>query len=179
MENFELLEKDLLSISEGRIIKGKNNPVLGIIFFVLGVLISYLSTIDIIAIDGLKIFAFSVGFVLLIYGIIKMFVRGDFFVDTVSNLKLQKEELYFDISDFEKIMSCYREKKFSKINNLKKANQSAGVLLTIYGTPDGTLYYSQVSKFVPYQYVAVTPSVVHTENENVELLTLITNYKRK
>ena len=76
-------------------------------------------------------------------------------------------------------MSCYREKKFSKINNLKKANQSAGVLLTIYGTPDGTLYYSQVSKFVPYQYVAVTPSVVHTENENVELLTLITNYKRK
>ena len=125
MENFELLEKDLLSISEGRIIKGKKNPVLGIIFFVLGVLISYLSTIDIIAIDGLKIFAFSVGFVLLIYGIIKMFVRGDFFVDTVSNLKLQKEELYFDISDFEKIMSCYRAQNSRFSNRISECRLEA------------------------------------------------------
>lgn len=178
MENFELLEKDLLSISEGRVIKGKKNPVLGIVFFVVGVLISYLSTIDIIAVDGLKTFAFCVGFVMLIFGIIKMFARGEVFVDSVSNLKLEKEELYFDITEFEKLKSFYNDKKFSKISDLKVSPQGGGILLTIYGTKNGTLYYSQVSKYVPYQYVPVTKSIEHASNENIEILNLINHYKK-
>ena len=89
MENFELLDKDILTISEGRIVKGKKTPLFGIVLFLVGLLITGVSSMGVIAVDGLQIFVFSVGLVLLVYGIVKMFVRGDRFVDSVSNLQLE------------------------------------------------------------------------------------------
>ena len=178
MENFELLDKDILTVSEGRIVKGKKTPLFGIVLFLVGLLITGVSSMGVIAVDGLQIFVFSVGLVLLVYGIVKMFVRGDSFVDSVSNLQLEKEELYFDISEFEKLKSFYNDKKFSKISDLKISPQGGGVLLTIYGTKNGTLYYSQLSKYVPYQYVPVTKTIEHESNENIEILNLINHYKK-
>lgn len=178
MENFELLDRDILTISEGRVVKGKKTPLLGIGLFLVGLLITGVSTIGVISIDSLQIFIFSVGLILLVYGIVKMFVRGDSFVDSVSNLQLEKEELYFDISEFEKLKSFYNDKKFSKISDLKVSPQGGGVLLTIYGTKNGTLYYSQLSKYVPYQYVPVSQAIEHTSKENIEILNLINHYKK-
>ena len=53
------------------------------------------------------------------------------------------------------------------------------MLLTIYGTKNGTLYYSQVSKYVPYQFVPVTKSIEHASNENIEILNLNNHYKKE
>ena len=88
MENFELLDKDILTVSEGRIVKGKKTPLFGIVLFLVGLLITGVSSMGVIAVDGLQIFVFSVGLVLLVYGIVKMFVRGDSFVAPVFDIKL-------------------------------------------------------------------------------------------
>lgn len=179
MENsIELLDKDILSISEGRIEKRKRMPLIGVVSFLIGALVIALCATNVIAVDGLQIFLFSVALIALVYGLIKICVREEYYFDTKTNSELKKDELFFDIVEFEKLKSYYSDKKYSKILELKQSPQ-AGALLTIYGTKEGTLFYSQISKYVPYRYVPYAKSIEHSAEENQEIQNLIANYNKK
>lgn len=110
--------------------------------------------------------------ILFIVGLIKMFLRKEYFVSAESHQKLKKFEIDFHITESERLVRFCTSGELSGIENLKRAEVGGGLKLVIMATPDRQLCFSQVVQFVMFEYVEQTPVLQHSKDDAEILLRL-------
>ncbi len=179
MESKNLTFEEYITSDKERIEQKKVVSNLGIAATLIGVVLSALTATSLVPSGMPSMLIGSVGIVILIIGITKLLSKKIVFVDKQSQEELKNSDIFFDTTELGNISRLYDQRDFGSIANLKKGNQS-GIVLHVCGTENGKLYYTQLMKYVPYQYVPVFDAVKHTDaNEVNALATLVRLYSEK
>ena len=168
------MEKEILSIEEylinvDRVEKRKLFPLYGVIALVAGAGLMFLSASKLLPEGMGTMIGYCIGLIALVYAAVKIFRGESAYFDKETNGKLDFHEFYFEVKDADELLDYYKKRNFEKIKNLKKASYS-GMLLRILGSSSANLYFSQVLKYVPYEYVAVKEVAVHTSDSELRAI---------
>lgn len=106
-----------------------------------------------------------------IIGILKVFMRKSCFVSSSNHQKLKSFEIYFDVSETDKLARIYNNGKIDELLQLKPVKQG-GLKISIMATKDLSLCFSQASKYVPFEFVPVTATKQHSVDEAQYLINL-------
>jgi hypothetical protein len=104
-----------------------------------------------------------------IVGLIKLFLRKEYFVSAENHQKLRKFEIDFHVTESDKLVRLCTSGELAEIGKLKRADVGGGLKLVVMATPDMLLCFSQVVQFVMFEYVEQTP-MLHHGKEEAELL---------
>ena len=179
MENKNLTFEEYIASDEERVEQKKVISNFGIAATLIGAVLSALAGTSLVPTGMVSMLVGSVGLVVLIIGITKLLSRKTVFVDKQSQEELKNSDIFFDTTELGNISRLYEQRDFGSIANLKRGNQS-GIVLHVCGSENGNLYYTQLMKYVPYQYVPVFDAVKHTDaNEVSALATLVRLYSEK
>ncbi|MCB9017232.1 MAG: hypothetical protein H6544_01320 [Prevotellaceae bacterium] len=175
MEKYEVLESDILNIANGQVAKKKRSFLLPAVLMLVGVVSMLVNNQKISAInnDSLTMFLFTVGIFLFFSGFLMLFIRKDRYVYLPTGKEIKRYTLDFDVKELDKIMRLYDNNEFKKMSNLKVAHNS-GLQLSLMGTEDGAMFYSQMMKYVPYAFVPATKVELHEGEDSKEIMELIT-----
>ncbi len=179
MENKNLTFEEYITSDKERIEQKKVISNVGIAATLIGVVLSALTATSLVPSGTPSLLTGSVGIVILIIGVTKLLSKKTVFVDKQSQEELKNSDIFFDTTELGNISRLYEQRDFGSIANLKRGNQS-GIVLHVCGAENGKLYYTQLMKYVPYQYVPVYDTVKHTDaNEVNALATLVRLYSEK
>lgn len=174
MENNNVLENHL-SIEEKiandneRIICKKSFSSMSLIASTLGICLLVLTLTDIIPSGTISLMTGSIAIFLIIFGAIKLLAKETKFLEKNTNSELKKSTIYFDNDEMNKVIQLYKNKNFEELSKLKRVENS-GIVMYSYGTEEGSLYYTQLMKYVPYEFIDVQEMGIHTSKEEISAL---------
>ncbi len=94
-----------------------------------------------------------------------LFLRKEYFVSASKHQKLKVFEIYFDISESETLTQLCMTGNLNNIDKLKRSNVGGGLKLVVMSTHDRILCFSQVIRFVMFEYVPQTQTIQHSKEE--------------
>ncbi|MFA6778956.1 MAG: hypothetical protein WCU80_04125 [Paludibacteraceae bacterium] len=174
METYEVLESSILNIANGQVAKKKKSFLLPIVLMLMGVAFMVVNNqrFRVIGNDTLTMALFTTGIFVFFTGFLMLFMRKEKYVYLPTGKEIKKYTLDFDVKELDKIMRLYDNNEFKKMSNLKVAHNS-GLQLSLMGTEDGTMFYSQMMKYVPYAFVPATKVELHEGEDSKEIMELI------
>ncbi len=176
MENKNISLEEFMLLDSDRIEQKKKLPLVGAMAILIGLIFFVISILNIFQECMVSLFVLMLGFISYIYGIVKIFSKEYSYIDKQTKKELKKYELAFDSKDTNRIVACYMKRDFREVGGLHKG-QNSGSILHLYGTEDGSLFYSSLLKYIPYQYEPVSECVKHTERaENDGIMEMIRRY---
>ncbi len=181
MEPYKLLEDDILQISNGKVLKKRQSRPISILLILAGVALMILNTnrFSLMESGTVTTILFFAGVALFIWGIVALFVKKEYYTHIESGKKLKKHALEFDSQEFDKMNRLYGNSLFKEMSTLKKNSQASGLILKLIGTEDGSIYFSQVLKYVPYSFVPTEQGRMHEGKTSEEIKELIMSYHNK
>jgi hypothetical protein len=117
-------------------------------------------------------FLFVFGLVSLFVGILKFFFRSSYYVFTENKMKIQSFEIYFKITEHDKLISLLAGGNYAGLKQLNLSTTD-GLKLRVKATKDGRFCYSQAIAFITNEHVIITqvyknsPEDFHTFKELV------------
>ena len=163
METNASLEQVLENLDKNRVYKTKNSVLTGTILVSIGIgsLIMY-SRLESASESLMAQFIFVAGAILFTIGIFKIFIRKSFYVSAENHQKLKTFELYFNVTERDKLARLLETGNLTGIKDLNAAVVD-GLKLRVMATKDGLLCFSQAIGFVSYEYVTITPVMDHSK----------------
>ena len=157
MENNESIDQVIENLDNTIVSKTKNSVLVGSVLIIAGVisLIAY-GTHEWGINNLFSQFLFVFGLVGLFVGILKFFFRSSYYVYTDNKMKIQSFELYFKITEHDKLVRLLER---GDITGLKQLNLSTtdGLKLRFKATNDGQFCYSQAIAFITSEHINITP----------------------
>ncbi|HOI26840.1 MAG TPA: hypothetical protein PKZ15_05275 [Paludibacteraceae bacterium] len=174
MEKMEALDSCILEISKGKIIKKKSSIMIPMVLMVIGgvLMLTNNQKLTLISNDSLMNVLFTVGIFILIIGLVMLFMRKDKYVYLPTGKEVKKYTLDFDVKELEKIIKLYNNREFAKMHDLMVSNNS-GIQMTLMGTEDGAVCYSQLLKYIPYSFTPITEVELHEGKDSQQIFELI------
>ena len=165
METNASMEQVLDNLDKNRVYKTKNSMLTGLILVSVGItsLIMY-SRLELTSESLMAQFIFVAGAILFTIGIFKIFNRKNYYISANNHQKLKVFELYFNVSERDKLVRLLETGNLSGIKDLNSAVVD-GLKLRVMATKDGLLCFSQAIGFVSYEYVNITPVMDHSKAE--------------
>lgn len=168
IKNNMSIEERISEDTQRVICKSQISPIAWVLTFV-GVALFALSVTPYVPEGMVSLIVSSLGILLFIVGVVKLFNKEVKFFDKDTMSQLEKKIFFFENSDTSKVIHLYKEKNFEEMANLKQTENS-GIVMHLYGAEEGSLYYSLLMKYEPYEYVAVQDLGVHTDVKEIESL---------
>lgn len=160
-----LKNKERIKIRKASAIPGVCNMVLGASMAVLG----YSDMVE----KGLfSELLMTIGLVVWVVGIVKLARLGDVYVDKVSGCELIGYHLFYGQQDLKRLESLLDAKQFAELARIRVCPQG-GVALHIYGTMEGGLFYLQLMKYVPFEFVPLSDVVELTAKEDLDQVSVL------
>ena len=166
------IDEGVEAFSLGHVTKRKVFGFIGLLWIALGAAALLAQTFD--KDNGsTTMFLLMVGLSLIIYGVIKFFVKKDrFFYD---DKPMKMREFMFDAERYEDVMKLYNEGKFSDMADIGHSSASKMKLKVLFAT-DYSIAFSQIFKFVEYDFVPSEPIRVHDKAQCNNLNNLVVSY---
>lgn len=168
LENHLTIEEKIANDNE-RIICKKSFSSMSLIASTLGICLLVLTLTDIIPSGTISLVTGSIAIFLIIFGAIKLLAKETKFLEKSTNSELKKSTIYFDNDEMNKVIQLYKNKNFEELSKLKRVENS-GIVMYSYGTEEGSLYYTQLMKYVPYEFIDVQEMGIHTSKEEISAL---------
>ena len=156
MENNESIDQVIENLDNTIVSKTKNSVLVGSVLIIAGVLSLIAYGTHEWGINNLfSQFLFVFGLVGLFVGILKFFFRSSYYVYTDNKMKIQSFELYFKITEHDKLVRLLER---GDITGLKQLNLSTtdGLKLRFKATNDGQFCYSQAIAFITNEHINIT-----------------------
>ena len=165
MEKNETIEQVIDNLDKNIVYKTKNSVLTGILLVVAGIasLISY-SVFEWGAKDVASQFLFILGFICLITGILKIFIRKSYYVSAQNQMKIKLSEIYFHTKEHDNLIKLVETGNYSGLKQLKAAIVD-GLKLRVMATKDGQICFTQAIAYVGNEYVSITPAQKLTVQE--------------
>ncbi len=174
METKESIEQILDHMDPNTVYKTKSSIMLSIIAIVLGVACVVFNGKMPGASEGglLSPLSIVVGILLLAWGIVSIFVRKTRYKYAPNKQTISFHELLFDVKERDRLIRIVDEGNIAELKKLKPAVSDA-LKLRIASTPDGTLCYSQVVAYIPFEFVNASEARKYSPSEARELLKML------
>lgn len=169
MENFNTIEHFLDNMAPDTVYKTRKGLLPGVIIIAAG--IACFASVNIFEWSANSIYPallLSVGAVVLVFGLIKAFYRPSYYVAKANGQKLRAHEINFEVNEKDKLVRLYNSNKFDEISPLKRTHNN-GLKIRVMCTKDLKLCFSQVICYVPFEFVALTAPLQHTEEQIAQL----------
>lgn len=105
---------------------------------------------------------------MLLWGFLSDALNKDYYKNVITNQKINFSSLYYDRSEYGKLMEIIESRSFYKLNGLYKS-KSNSVKLEIAYTDDKSICYVQAVKYMPFQYAIRSKAQKLTAHEMDEL----------
>jgi len=157
METNESIEQVFDNLDKNIVYKTKNSVFIGILLVLVGIasLIFY-ATNEFGSENITSQFVFVMGMILFVLGIVKFFNRKSYYVSAESHKKIQSDQLYFNLTEREKLVRFLQSKNYSELSQLAPSITDS-LKLRVMATKDGQICFVQAIAFISYEYVFVTP----------------------
>ena len=157
MEKIETIEQVFDNLDKNIVYKTKNSVLTGILLILVGIasLIIY-STNKLGSENVLSQVLFVLGMVFFVIGLVKFFVRKSYYVSAENHVKIQSNEIYFNLTEREKLIRILENKNYSELKKLEPSVID-GLKLRVMATKDGQICFVQAIAFISYEYVLVSP----------------------
>ena len=157
MEKIETIEQVFDNLDKNIVYKTKNSVLTGILLILVGIasLIIY-STNKLGSENVLSQVLFVLGMVFFVIGLVKFFVRKSYYVSAENHVKIQSNEIYFNLTEREKLIRILENKNYSELKKLE-SSVIDGLKLRVMATKDGQICFVQAIAFISYEYVLLFP----------------------
>lgn len=171
IETKPTIEQVLDNLDHNTVYKTKPSIVLSLVLIVLGIAFIMLNGQMPGAAEGglLSPLAIVVGILLLAWGIVAIFIRKTKYVYAPAKQAITFHELFFDLKERDRLVRIMNEGNVDELKKLKPAVNDA-LKLRVASTPDGSLCYSQVVAYIPFEFVNANDAKKHTPEEARKLL---------
>jgi len=158
MEKNESIDQVFDNLDKNIVYKTKNSVLTGIVLILVGIasLIIY-STNEFGSENVASQFIFVLGMIFFVLGIVKFFNRKSYYVAAENHKKILPYELYFNLTEREKLVRILESKNYSELKQLIPSVID-GLKLRVMTTKDGQICFVQAIAFISYEYVHVTPA---------------------
>lgn len=165
MENNESIEHVLENMDKNLVIKTKSPAYQSLLFIFTGLIIfaSYTAN-EWPASSVMPHFLFVLGASIIVYGVLRFFLRKAYFIATENKERIRIKEIYFKYEDREKLVKIIES---GNLNELGKLNISVsdGLRLRVASTVDGNICFSQVVTYIANERVNVNTVKQHSTAE--------------
>lgn len=158
MENkFEYLDNVVLA-ADSDIVKKQKSPLKGILILLVGAGVLYWGAVHVSSSssDVLSSFLIIVGLILIVWGIIAFFMKGERYVVKSTGKVLKKHKVYIAPNYSTKLYQLVENEKYEDLHNISRTNQS-NLSMEILCEDDGQYALLQVMEFVPYNDIPMSP----------------------
>lgn len=170
MENIESIEQVLDKMDVATIKKQIKSPVESILIIIAGFAffqINYFFNFDSGSVFPPMFLILAFG--LFIWGILSLLFRKKYYFNSQTKQKLKTLEVLVDAKERDKLVEIMNSRNYNELKNLKISNQDS-LKLRYMTTKDGSLCFSQVIAYVPYEFVRITTVQMHTDEGAKEFL---------
>lgn len=172
MEKIDSIENVLLNMDTKIVYQAKSSLLPAILFFAISIVVFTVNAVFEWQPTSIYPHLFlMMGSICFIIGIVKAFFRKTFFASTANHQKLINHELYFDVSEQDKLVRLINSKNIADIKTLKGAANS-GLKFRFMATKDAKLCFSQVLSYVPFEFQGVNNVIQHSQAEAQMLIDL-------
>jgi len=95
--------------------------------------------------------------------------RKKYYFNSQTKQNLKTLEVLVDAKERDKLVEIMNSRNYNELKNLKISNQDS-LKLRYMTTKDGSLCFSQVIAYVPYEFVRITTVQMHTDEGAKEFL---------
>lgn len=164
MSKYKSIVEDIENASECKVVKQNRVPVTAMALLVAAVLSTWggMSVED--PNSSLSTFLFTAAVFLFFGGIVKFCMGRECYLFQPTGSRLKKTTVYFDNKESLALQNCLEEKKFDRLQQLKR-QLNTGVKLEAMIADDRKFAALQVSEYIPYSYEAVSPVICYYGNE--------------
>ncbi len=118
----------------------------------------------------------TTGSICILFAIFTFLFRKNHYYDTVNRQKLKTVEVFFDPKEREKLIRLLENGSLTDIKSLKQSTHEE-LKLCIMTTKDASICFSQLSAYVPFEYINITEVRKHSASEGQMLLEVIKSAK--
>jgi hypothetical protein len=156
METNESIEQVFDNLDKNIVYKTKNSVFIGILLVLTGIasLIFY-ATNEFETENISSQLLFVLGMILFVLGLIKFFNRKSYYVSAENHNKIQSFQIYFNLTEREKLVRILQSKNYSELNQLAPSITDS-LKIRVMATKDGQICFVQAIAFISYEYVHVT-----------------------
>lgn len=168
------IEQVLDNLDHNTVYKTKPSIVLSLVLIVLGIAAIMLNGQMPGASEGglLSPLAIVVGILLLTWGIVAIFIRKTKYIYAPGKQPIVFHELLFDLKERDRLVRLMNEGNVDELKKLKSSANDA-LKLRVASTPDGSLCYSQVVAYIPFEFVNANEARKHSPEEARTLLEMV------
>ena len=166
------IEECVETLSMGHVTKRKVFGFKGLIWFSLGIAALVAQTFD--KENGSTTMALLMfGLSLSVYGLIVFLVKKEHYFYNQKTMKMR--EFLFDQTRFSDVMCLYNDCNFGAMLNISRTSASKMKLKVLFAT-DYSVAFSQIFKFVDYDFTPVEPVRQHDTSQCATLGKLVAGY---
>lgn len=158
MENkYEYIDNVALS-ADSDIEKKQKSPLKAILILLVGAGGLYWGTVHVPSnsSDVLSSLLIIVGLILIVWGIVAFFMKGDRYIVKSSGKVLKKHKVYIAPNYSSKLYQVIEDGKLEELKDIPRTNQS-NLSVEVLCEDDGEYALLQVMEFVPYNDIPMTP----------------------
>ena len=171
MEDFTAIKEYLDGGNDSRIAKHRKSPLGGIIVFICGIVLLWISLRGQFA-DTLQMSLLTVGALALLTGffmIVMTFVSGSgCYTFLPTRAKIKHYSKYINADDRQMLKDMLAEGNFKALPKVRK-EVSTGTLLQVYVSVDSSLALLQLEEYIPHSFMPAT-AVVSMMPEEIPIL---------
>jgi hypothetical protein len=176
MENSLSIEQIFDSIDNDEVYKSRPSIVLSILLIASGILLIAVNGIVSTTGDTASILIILAGVGLLIWGITYAFFKKTSYKLSRTKENIIFQELYFDAKERDRLIGIINSGSIGELEKLKPAGIDA-LKLRVAATQDGSICYSQVVSYVPYEFVNANEAYRHSSEESQIIMNLLKKRK--
>ncbi|MDP4270818.1 MAG: hypothetical protein Q8909_11925 [Bacteroidota bacterium] len=165
MEKYNSIEHVLENMDTHIVYKTRSSIWTGVLYLISGVLFFVLMSLG--SWSPTSIFPhllLVLGVIASLTGVLKLFMRKSYFVAASNHQRLNRFEIYFDAAESDKLLRLYDNGKVTDIH-LLNPSERGGLKIVVMATKDRSLCFSQVTGYVPFEFIPLTAPVQHTSDE--------------
>lgn len=171
MEDFTTIKEYLDSGANSRIVKHRKSPLAGIIVFICGVVLLWVSLRTRLS-DTLQMSLLTIGACAAITGflmVVMTYVSGDGrYIFTPTRAKIKHHSKYINADDRQMLKDMLSDGNLTALPRVRK-EVSTGTLLQAYVSTDGSLGLLQLEEYIPHNFMPAT-AVVTVQPEYIPIL---------
>jgi hypothetical protein len=176
MENNLSIEQIFDSTDNSEVYKSKPSIVLSILLIASGMALLAVNGMAPASDETTSTLLILAGISLLIWGIIYAFFKKTGYKLSRTKENIVFQELYFDTRERDRLISIISSRNIGELEKLKQAGVDA-LKLRVAATPDGSLCYSQVVSYVPYEFVTANEAFRHSPEESQIIMRMLKKRK--
>lgn len=179
MEDYREIDDSLAEKYSGEVSERKESLAFPFLLVMVGIAIAMLGRLSetMYAEDYLQWMIYFTGIVFFVAGVVKALARKTIYVYMPTQETLQRLELNFDSKEEGRVERTFKSGNFSELYGFR-SNCNSCYTLILYGTKSGRVYYTQLTKYEPFDFFAVSDIMRSVGDDALALRSLLCRLKR-